>query len=47
MLVIHKAGVHLRRGDKLLKNIDPDNPISSFWDYIESLMCCPVMKLLF
>ena len=38
MLVIHKAGVHLRRGDKLLKNIDPDNPISSF-GIISSLLC--------
>ena len=47
MLVIHVLCVNLDRGENLLENRYPDQPMSSFWYYMESLRCCPVMKLLF
>ena len=47
MLVIHAFLVYLVSGGKLLENIDPEQPMSIFWDSMESLRCCPVMQLLF
>ena len=46
VFVIHEAGVHLSRGERLLYNRDPDHHMSSLWDYIESLRCCPMMQSL-
>ena len=47
VFVIHEAGVHLSRGERLLYNRDPDHHMSSLWDYIESLRCCLVIQSLF
>ena len=47
MLVIHKLGIHLERGGELLVNSDPEQPMSSLFASIESLMCCPVMQSIF
>ena len=47
MLVIHEFGVHLVRGEKLLDNRYPEQPMSSLWSSIESLRCCPVVQSLF
>ena len=46
MFVIHYLVVHLVIGGKLLENIYPDQPMSSFWDYMNSLRCFHVMQLL-
>ena len=47
MFVIYEVGVHLRRGEILLENKDPENPMYSLRSSIKSLMFCPVMQSLF
>ena len=47
VFVIHEAGVNLRRGEILLENREPENPMSSLCASIEYLRCCPVMQSLF
>ena len=46
MLVIHELGMNLDRGEKLLVNSDPDQPISSLCAPIKYPRCCPVMHSL-
>ena len=47
MLVIHKVGIDLERGEKLLTNSDPEHTISSLCASIGYLRSCPVMHSLF
>ena len=46
MFVIHGGGVHLRREEILLENIEPKHPMSSLWASIESLRYFPVIQSL-
>ena len=47
VFVIHEAGAHLSRGNRLFYNRDTDHLMYSLWASIESLRCCPVIQSLF
>ena len=47
MLVIHESGVYLVRGENLLENRDPEQPIPILWYSMSYPRCCPIIQLLF